>query len=139
MRTRAATARPSDTAIEHIRPPIDRPPTATAEVGTPSRLASAEVANRTDSMQTSGGSGLRRPAVRPGNSIRSTATPRPVTAPSTAMSAGWSRPAPAPGVSSNPAMPAEIIRPAWPRDYAAATVRRPVLPVELRRPRLLQP
>ena len=44
-------------------------------VGTPSRSASADVAARTVSMHTAGGSVRRLPAACPGNSTRSTATP----------------------------------------------------------------
>ena len=76
---------------------------ATRSVGTRSRCASSSVATRIVSMQTSGRSGLRLPAARPGNSTRSTAMPRPVAAWSIATRAGWSRPALAPGVSTSPA------------------------------------
>ena len=76
---------------------------ATRPVGTCRRRASSSVATRTVSIQTSGRSGLRLPAARPGNSTRSTAMPWPVAAWSIATRAGWSRPALAPGVSTSPA------------------------------------
>ena len=76
---------------------------ATRLVGIPSRSASPMVALRTVCMHTSGGSGRRFPAVRPGNSTRSTTTPRPRSSRSIATREGWSRPALAPGVSTRPA------------------------------------
>src|ERR1700722_7898065 len=96
-----------------MRPPMERPPTATRLVGTPSLSASSDVALRIVSMHTAGGSGRRFPAACPGNSPRSTTTPTCVTAWSIATSPGWSRPADAPGVSINPAGPDRVIGPSW--------------------------
>ncbi len=76
---------------------------ATRRVGTPSRSASSDVAVRIVAMHTAGVSGRRFPALTPGNSTRSTATPTLVTASSIATSPEWSRPALAPGVSMSPA------------------------------------
>src|SRR5580692_6906452 len=96
-----------------MRPPMERPPTATRLVGTPSLSASSNVAVRIVSMHTAGGSGRRFPAACPGISTRSTTRPTGVTAWSIATSPGWSRVADAPGVSINPAGPEPVIGPSW--------------------------
>src|ERR1017187_4524459 len=96
-----------------MRPPMERPPTATRLVATPSLSASSDVAVRIVWIHTAGGSGRRFPAACPGNSTRSTTTPTCVTAWSMATSPGWSRPAAAPGVSINPAGPDPVIGPSW--------------------------
>ena len=108
--------------MEHIRPPKERPPTAIRPTGTESRSASDDVARRTVWMDTAGVSGRRLPSACPGNSTRSTAMPRGVTASSMATSPEWSRPALAPGVSTRPATRRTVIGPSWP-DRSPFSVR----------------
>jgi hypothetical protein len=89
--------------MEHIRPPIDRPPKARRCGPTPSREANSLEASRIVWMHTAGGSGRRLPAAWLGNSMRSTTIPEAVTTSSTANNPGWSRRALLPGVRMRPA------------------------------------
>ena len=72
MSTSPAAGRPSATAIEHIRPPIERPPSATDVGGTPACPASAAASSTTVAMSLAGRSGARRPSRRYGKSTRAT-------------------------------------------------------------------
>ena len=95
-----AAGRPSATAIEHMRPPIDRPPSTQRGRA---RRRSARPARRPppDPQASSFGarSGARRPSRRYGKSARSTGSG--ASASSMATSVGWCRPLPAPGNSSS--------------------------------------
>lgn len=76
----------SATAIEHMRPPMLRPPMMIREVGTPSDLANARTSSRTHCSSTGALSGNDRPARRYGKSTR--ATGNGAKAPASATSEG---------------------------------------------------
>src|SRR5437879_11159809 len=81
-----------------MRPPMERPPSTSRFGLRLVRCASAAAPSRTAARSTAGLSGDLRPARRYGKSMRSTGTGDNDR--SMATSDGWSRPAPAPGVSS---------------------------------------
>ena len=64
--------RPSATAIEQMRPPIDRPPRTRRSARMCAALTSAAASSRTAASSTGGRSGARRPALRYGKSMRAT-------------------------------------------------------------------
>ncbi|KFD44645.1 hypothetical protein IU11_00390 [Cellulosimicrobium sp. MM] len=55
---------PSATAIEHMRPPYERPPSTRWSVVVPSSAANASASARTCAIATGGRSGIRLPAIR---------------------------------------------------------------------------
>jgi hypothetical protein len=79
IRTKAPTSKSSATAIEHIRPPRERPPMATRLTEAESRSASVELVLRTVSMHTAGESGRRVPKDCLGSLTRSIAMPSAMT------------------------------------------------------------
>ena len=64
MSTSAAAGRPSATAIEHIRPPIERPPSASDPGAMPAEVASAAASSRTHAISLGARSGALRPSRR---------------------------------------------------------------------------
>ena len=105
MSTSAATSSgsvSSATAIEHIRPPMERPPINNCDVCTPSCSANARTSLRTHSSNTGVLSGKDLPARRYGKSMRATGNGDSASSNDTKDACDADEPAP--GNNTTPAM-----------------------------------